>query len=210
MNKVSIKFLVDSKFFLLNPQVILDDHVLGIKFFVDGTISSSTAWISMDKVNLFLDPKEVDEVIQIIQKNYVYLERIYLAFHCIGSQAFRFVMYSVLPKIIQVPNIILRIEHCTLMGKSEFNEIISLIQANKLNYRVYLVLNPESHEFTIDYLYRYKDFVGIGYGSDCPIFDLNLKQSIYNYIDGNLCKETKQKVIEYVFECNHRLFRKSD
>ncbi|MCS6955437.1 MAG: hypothetical protein NZM44_03680, partial [Candidatus Calescibacterium sp.] len=76
---LEIYFLLDNKFFLSSPEVLLDIKCLGIKFFIDGTISSGTAWIHKTRKKLFLDEKEFEYILELLDRRFENLGRIYLA-----------------------------------------------------------------------------------------------------------------------------------
>lgn len=201
-----IFFLLDSEFFLSNPEVLLDKKVLGIKFFIDGTFTSNTAWETLDKKNLFLDEKKFSEILDLLEAKFTGLSYIYLAFHCVGKLAFKFLVKEIAPKVLKQKNFILRVEHCSSIQKEDLLDLIKVIAFYKAYGRVFLVLNPENTSFSIDNLYTFRDYFYVCYASDAPIYELDLKNSIFNFFGGSAGKEFQLKIAMDVFKFNKLLF----
>ncbi|MCS7165928.1 MAG: hypothetical protein RMJ51_06650 [Candidatus Calescibacterium sp.] len=205
---LEIFFLLDSKFFLSSPEVLRENKVLGIKFFIDGTFSSSTAWEIADKKNLFLDEKEFFEVLKLIGTKFTDLSYIYLAFHCVGKFAFKFLSKEIATKVLSHKNTILRVEHCCSIEKEDLMNLVELIDTYKSYGRVFLVLNPEPISYPIQELYKLRKYFYVCYASDTPIYSLDLKNSIINILGDNYEREFKFKIARDIFRFNKLLFRR--
>ncbi len=208
-----IKFLVDNNFFLDNPDIIFDKQVLGLKFFIDGTILSNTVW-NWGTINCFFDPKSFNEIINLLSNKIYNLSKVYLAFHCIGIMAFKYLVKDILKKIFLTDGkfeneffkkIFIRIEHCTFMSKDDFSYLIDFINSYKLYKKFFLVLNPENTTLKLVDIYRYRDYLYPCYSSDCPVFDLDLKNSIYNFV-GVKDNFYTDKIVSDIFSFNSILF----
>lgn len=193
--KLNIKFLLDSKFFLKSPEILQDKRVLGIKFFIDGTISSSSAWIDCCQVPIF-DEKEFEEILLLLKS---IGNKFFLAFHCVGNCAFEFLVKKLASMILKNDNLFLRIEHCTLAKWKDLETLIKLIEDLKYFGRVFLVLNPEKANLNLDKLILFDKWLGICFASDSPVFPLNIKNSIFNYLPN------KYLVLK-IFEFNNKIF----
>ncbi|MCS7244469.1 MAG: hypothetical protein RMJ36_07045 [Candidatus Calescibacterium sp.] len=201
---LEIYFLLDNKFFLSSPEVLLNIKCLGIKFFIDGTISSGTAWIYRNRKNLFLDEKEFDCVLELLDKKFKNLGRIYLAFHCIGWYAFEFLVKNLAKKILKKNNLILRVEHCSLIKKKDIEKLIDLIRDYNAYGRVFLVLNPEKGSISIMDLYGYKNYFYVAYASDAPVYGLDLIDSIFVLLNSD--SHYNVEIVNDIFRFNDLLF----
>ncbi len=209
-NELEVYFLVDSKWFLDNPDVLMDKKCLGIKFFVDGTISSKTAWMGLNEGKCLLDMEIFRNVLDVITRKFNN-RLVYLAFHAIGFEAFRFIAKEIVPSVLKkqsLPFIKIRIEHCNFMRREDLEFLVDLI--GKYNKRgVFLVLNPEYNTFSLFDLYKYSDVLGICYASDAPVYSIDLKDSIFKHLKNpseNIFFEESLKIVKRVFNFNEQLF----
>jgi len=201
---VDIFFLLDSKLVLRRCDVLKDNRVLGVKFFVDGTITSNSAWMTEDQKRLFLDEKELDDVILLLKD---YDRSFFLAFHSVGYYSFKFVVRKLVEKILKFDNLFVRIEHCNFVRKEDVEYLLDLLVSNGWERRVFLVLNPEFNTFSLEDLYDYNSIFYVCFASDSPVYGLDLKDSIFKHFrtKGRDFSDKLEK-IRRIFQFNELLF----
>ncbi|MFN3478415.1 MAG: hypothetical protein ACK4ZM_03505, partial [bacterium] len=148
----------------------------------------------------------------------------YLAFHCVGSFAFKYFVNKILKEIVFEKfykkflrknssifndfvrnSLFFRVEHCSFILKEDMTSLLSFLEEKKMFGKVFLVINPEHTNFSLVDLYRYRDYFFICYASDSPIFELNLKESIFEFLG---IKNNKYifDIVEDIFKFNEILF----
>jgi hypothetical protein len=103
-----------------------------------------------------------------------------------------------------------RIEHCNFVRREDLDYLYNFLSYGNLFNRLFLVLNPEFNTFSLGSLSVDYPYLFLGYGSDSPVYDLDLKDSIFRHFNFRQFYLKQNDSYELVLEYIAKVFRNNE